>query len=245
LKGEFTMNKRRYLSATSISLMFSLCFVAAIKAQTNKDSENNLIRFWHNPQTARGTITEVVVGVDPKATVQSAEVIPSEGVSIAEIKALEQTDGDRSSQRRRWALKFSVTKEAQPGKRSVVLITSSGRSAPQPFEIPPHVPMLSDFTILPSESSPARLVFTISVFDEEADLGEVRRIRGSFTCGERFIFVATSPDKVVQKDPKNTLVYVTLDVSGAGVKGNVCELELTLTDKNDYEGRLKTTVELK
>ena len=49
--------------------------------------------------------------------------------------------------------------------------------------------------------------------------------------------------KIVQKDPKNTKVYVTLDIAGA--KGSVCELELTLADKEDHKGTLKTTVDLK
>jgi hypothetical protein len=194
-------------------------------------------------QLPRGEATEVRIRIDQKATVERADVTPPQGVAVSDIKALDQK-GQQGM--KRWALTFTVDKDAAPGKRSVVVVTSQGETAPQEIEIPQHVPRLSDLKVTKAQRDPMELQFTVRVSDPEKDFGPGAEMQSTLICGGSIIGSIGSAQDVVAAGEGVSLVTLSLSQAGQRVlRPVVCDLELKLSDENKNTGRLKTQVEFK
>jgi hypothetical protein len=193
-------------------------------------------------QLARGHVTEVGALIDEKAVLQSAEATPADGVSVGEIKVL---DDKRSDGMKRWSLVFTVDKQAEPGKRSVVLVTSGGRTAPQEVEIPPHVPEIGRFSVTKVQRKPLLVELSVSVSDAGNDLGDSPGLFYVLRCGGSFMG-SIAKAKAVRVGPGRSQVTVSIDQPDQAVlEPVVCDLEVTLSDEKGYDGRLQTTVDFK
>lgn len=218
------------------------CLKPAVLAAAEKGPE---IKFFYPKQVLRGEATEItVVGWDFKG-IQSVEVTPSEGVSVRAIK--EDTAvkwGARSKKmwpwskaERAWTLEMVVGLEAQPGDRSVVVVTPQGRLAPQTIRIPNHIPRITEVKVLSAKpagkDSEGAVEFEATVFDEAGDLGSEPHIMVAILCGReerhesltvvldqcpfcspprarsRWELAWRKVTKVTAKDSTNAVVYVS------------------------------------
>jgi hypothetical protein len=197
---------------------------------------------FHPEQLTRGHVNEVHALIDEKAVLQSAEVTPPEGVSVSGIRVL---NDKRSDGVKRWSLVFTVDKQAVPGKRSVVLVTSEGRTAPQEVEIPSHVPEIGRVVVSKARMKPLLVELSLSVSDAGNDLGESPSLFYTLRCG-RNVVGGTDHAKAVHVGPRTSRVTVLIDQPGSTVlEPSVCDLEITLSDAKGYNGTLKTQVEFK
>jgi len=223
--------------------MLGLCVggVLALAATGSPEGEVKMTLF-RPEQLARGHVNEVHALIDEKAVLQSAEVTPAEGVSVSGIRVL---DDKRSDGVKRWSLVFTVDKQAVPGKRSVVLITSEGRTAPQKVEIPPHVPEIGRVLVSKARMKPLLVELSLSVSDAGNDLGESPGLFYALQCGGSFIG-GIGHAKAVPTGPRTSRVTVSIDQPGSTVlEPSVCDLEITLSDAKGYDGTLKTQVAFK
>lgn len=194
-------------------------------------------------QLPRGEATDVRIRVDQKAIVQGAEVTPPDGVAVSGIKALDQK-GHQGM--KRWALTFTVAGDAAPGKRSVVILTSKGATAPQEIDVPAHVPRLSDFTVTKTARDPLTLEFTVRVTDPEKDFGPGADMHYMLGCGGSFIASMGTVQDVVSQGDGVSLVTISASQAGQRVlQPVVCDFDLELSDAKKNTGRLKTKVEFK
>ena len=235
---------KSYIWIGSFFLIVMLYLDTSSRPQTKTDGEVKITLFSPE-QAARDESTEVIVAIDPKVTIQSVEISPPEGVSVSTIKALELTSGDKEMKRKRWSLEFSVDKRAHPGKRSVVLLTSHGRSEPKIIDIPPHVPKLSDFRVISIELRPVKVQFTVSVFDESDDFDPSSSIIYNMSCGGSFFVGFLYAEKVNKKDARNSILHVTISDLNTSVKQSTCDFEIRVKDTKGYTGRLKSILEFK
>jgi hypothetical protein len=194
-------------------------------------------------QLARGHANEVTVRIEKKALLQAAEVTPGDGISVSEIKVLDEkaTDGTK-----RWSLVFTVDERAEPGKRSVVLVTSEGRTAARTVEIPPHVPELSGFSVSKTQRKPLLVDYSLSVFDVEDDLGDSPSLTYTLRCGGSILIGIGGGAKAVSTGPRTKRIEMSISQPGSEVlKPTICDLKVEISDTKGYTGRLKTTVEFK
>jgi len=195
------------------------------------------LRYFSPKQLIRGQQTSVTVRVPKKAIVTGAEVSPPEGVTVVNVKPLDQqpTDGMK-----RWTVTFEVDGAAAPGERFVALNTSLGATAAQEVLLPPHVPILSDFKVLRAEREPLGIDFSVVVTDAEGDLGDKPSIKISLWCGGYGLmstaWPTVSPEGLMQVSVGDPVTNVK--------EGAVCDLELTVPDEKGYEGRLATPVRI-
>ncbi len=167
---------------------------------------------------------------------------PADGVSVSGIKVL---DDKRSDGVKRWVLLFTVEKLAVPGKRSVVLVTSEGRTAPQEVEIPPHVPEIGRVLASKAQMKPLLVKLQLSVSDAANDLGESPGLFTMLRCGANVIG-GIGHAKAVPMGPRTSRVTFSIDQPNQEVlEPVVCDLEVTLSDTKGYDGTLKTQVEFK
>ena len=200
------------------------------------------ITLFRPSQLARGHVTEVHALIDEKAVLQSAEVTPGEGVSVDGIRDLNDR---RSDGVKKWALAFTVDKQAVPGKRSVVLVTSEGRTAPQEVQIPPHVPEIGRVLVSKAQMKPLLVDLSLSVSDAGNDLGKSPGLFYSLQCGGSVVG-GIGNGKAVATGPRTSRVAFTIDQPGSAVReSSVCDLEITLTDAKGYDGTVKTQVAFK
>jgi hypothetical protein len=230
--------------ALSIFLTVFLHTDTSGKPQTKKENGIRVTLFTPD-QAVLGESTEVTVSIDPKVTIQSVEITPPEGVSVSTIKALERTSGDKEMKIKRWSLEFLVDKQAQPGKRVVVLLTSHGRSEAKTLDIPPHVPQVSDFKLISVESRPVKVQFMVSVFDEAGDFDPNNSVSYSMQCGGSLLIGVLHAEKVDKKDAKNSVLHITISDSSTNANSSICDFVFTVKDANGYVGRLKSTLEFK
>jgi hypothetical protein len=129
---------------------------------------------------------------------------------------------------KRWSLVFTVDKQAVPGKRSVVLVTSEGRTAPQEVEIPPHVPEIGRVLVSKARMKPLLVELSLSVSDAGNDLGESPELFYALQCGGSFS-AGIGHAKAVSTGPRTSRVTVSIDQPGSTVlEPSVCDLDGTL-----------------
>lgn len=170
------------------------CMNLTVLAAAEKGPE---IKFFFPKQVLRGETTEITVqGWDLKG-IQSVEVTPSEGVSVGAIQEQKWMMFQRggkyrkpwpwSKELRGWTLELVVGQNAQPGERSVVVVTPEGRLAAQTIRIPNHIPRITEVKILSTKLSEKgsgdAVEFEAAVFDEAGDLGAESHMMVAILCG--------------------------------------------------------------
>ncbi|MBZ5535629.1 MAG: hypothetical protein LAO31_06705 [Acidobacteriia bacterium] len=176
--------------------------------------------------------------------VKSVEVSPAEGVSIKEVKESTVDPDDRRQQgegMKVWSVRIFAELKAQPGKRSIIVITPEGRSTPKIMYIPHHVPRISNLTVLSAESVDIRMKIRFSVFDPLGDINSPKSTLCTFhlRCGDRHAVGLQKPDKVVMTDANNGIIYATKSASSQVQKVSAsgkCILEVQLTHDDQGGG---------
>ena len=187
-----------------------------------------------------GRTTVINVAVPRGNEVESAEVSPPSGVTVAGITGKAASDQAIGW----WELTLDVAKDATPGDRSLVLVLRNARTAPVTISVPTHVPAISDLRITP-QSNQRGLELQLAAEDVAGDLGEAPYVWFYADCGGEPI-VGAVPGKVnarLVRVPFPDLRSAAPDSVPASAR---CSLQVRLTDMTGIESNtLKTTLELR
>jgi hypothetical protein len=110
---------------------------------------------------------------------QGAEISPAAGVTVANVANSKRSE--LSQNVAWWDVTVTVARDAAPGNRSLVLLTTAGRSTPTSLMIPDHVPAISDLRVVSATPSAADVQFAAA--DEKADIGDLPYVWFTIACG--------------------------------------------------------------
>jgi hypothetical protein len=189
-----------------------------------------------------GRTTVINVAVPRGNEVQSAEISPASGVTVARITgnagATDQAIGW-------WELTLDVAKDAAPGDRSLVLVLRNARTAPVTISVPTHIPAISDLRIAP-QSNQRGLELQLSADDAAGDLGESPYVWFYADCGGGEPIVGALPGKVNARIVRALFPDLRSTAPDSAPANASCSLQVRLTDKTGIESNtLKTTLELR
>ena len=218
-----------------LTLLECGCLTSTVGAAPGKAPQ---IEGFYPTQVLRGETTEITVRGKHFATIQSVEITPSEGVSVGEIKEKEKGKA--------WTLVMVVGQEAQPGERSVVVVTPQGRLAAQTIRIPNHIPRITEIKVLSTKRAGGAVEFEATVFDEAGDLGPNPHMVVTILCGGPVYLSGTTGDKVTAKDSTNSVVHVSVSGYGISLPRMACKMEAGIQDQNRNQSKqVSTPVEFK
>lgn len=226
---------RRWIGIGFCGLMLVLCITLRVGAQ---EAGSARISFFHPAQLPRGQTTRVTVDGNFDS-IQAVEITPAEGVSVQKIEPDAEYQGQK-----RWHIEFLVAKDAEPGERSVVIVTPQGPSQPKKVVLPPHVPVLSNFKALTVERTPITIVFSITIFDAEDDFDSLMFFN-SLKCGGSVAIGYSLVGDMKKLAHGKYALQATFSHQKSEALPGTCQFYLALDDKNHYEGRLTVPVEFK
>jgi len=182
--------------------------------------------------------------------VKAVEITPAEGVVVQEVREAAPAPDDRRQQEqgiRVWSIVLVTEPTAQPGERSVTVITVDGRSTPQPIRVVTHVPRISELKVLRAQSDGSQVQFMLSISNEAGDV-DLESVDGRayvFCSDGAFGLSLGAPDKVVKQDSKTSTIWITNGLPGTTVRGS-CTLSVYIKDKSGIQSTtLKTAVDFK
>lgn len=241
------MNDVKFLArnVSSICLLVHFAIVICVaQSKEAKEIDANLSNY--KPPVVQGQPNEI--RAISKTKVQAIEVTPSEGISVLEIKE-GSPDPNYGKERdlkpdvKVWIIKVSVDKTAQPGERSIVLVTPQGRSESKAIIVATHVPKISNFKVLSAQQSDSRIEIALSVDDEAKDFVEGSSISCQLYCGNSGLFISTFFTRNVPL--KDGVLQLSLSQPGSYTRG-ICDVVVSVQDKNHYESNsLMAKVEFK
>ena len=228
---------QRHRVCALVGVVFLLLPVLSVLAQGTQQIS---VETFYPRYAAAGRTTVINVAVPRSNEVQSAEISPSSGVTVAGITGKATSDQAIGW----WEVTLDVAKDATPGDRSLVLVVRNARTDPVTISVPTHIPAISDLRITP-QSNQRGLELQLSAEDVAGDLGEAPYVWFYADCGGEPI-VGALPGKV--NAPIVRALFPDLrsaDPENAPANAR-CSLQVRLTDKTGIESNtLKTTLELR
>jgi hypothetical protein len=215
-------------------------FLIAVVSVLGQGAQQISVETFYPRHAGAGRTTVINVAVPRGNEVESAEVSPPSGVTVAGITGKAASDQAIGW----WEVTLDVAKDATPGDRSLVLVLRNARTAPVTISVPTHVPAISDLRITP-QSNQRGLELQLAAEDVAGDLGEAPYVWFYADCGGEPI-VGAVPGKVnarIVRVPFPDLRSAAPDSVPASAR---CSLQVRLTDKTGIESNtLKTTLELR
>ncbi len=207
--------------------------VAQEKLPVNPNIE---IDTFYPTQNVCGKSKEIEIVGKGFSAISSIEIAPAEHIQVKEIKEVELSEWQKSQDMKAWTIVVFAEKDAQPGERSVVLVTPEGRSQPETLTIVPYVPEITDVKILSTESYNCEVEMVLSIFYEGKKLDSDFQVQTRINCGGYATFTTgRSPDNVSKKGEKEYAIHAkfTTGQPNSSCSGP-CVLTLWVKDKNDY-----------
>jgi hypothetical protein len=233
------MHRRRVCAV--VGVLPSLLFVVSVSGQGAQPPQVR-VETMYPRYAAPGRITVINVAVPSPDPVQSAEISPAAGVTVAGIKG----SGSGSEQNIGWwEVSLDVAKDAAPGDRSLVLVLRRGRTAPVTVSVPTHGPTISDLRIAPPQANQPAAELRLAAADTAGDLGDSPYLWFMADCGGEPI-VGALRGKVSAGVVRAALPDLRTAAGGGPPPAGKCDLQVRLTDSAGVESNtLKTTLELK
>jgi hypothetical protein len=198
------------------------------------------VETFYPRHAAAGRTTVISVAVPRGNEVQSAEISPPSGITIARVTGLAASDQAIGW----WEVTLDVAKDATPGDRSLVLVTRNARTAPVTITVPTHIPAISDLR-LASQSNQRGLELQLTAEDMAGDLGESPYVWFYADCGGEPI-VGALPGKVNARTVRALFPDLRSAASDNAPANARCSLQVRLSDQTGIESNtLKTTLELR
>jgi hypothetical protein len=185
-------------------------------------------------QLARGQATLISVAIANRDSIQTAEISPSAGVQISDIRRGKNFQGALT-----WSeLSIDVAADATPGDRTLTLVLPAGRTAPVTITIPSHVPSISDLRVVSAESNQSTLELQFAAADPSGDLGDSPYVWFMFSCGSE-ILPGVVHGKMAIQDKSSGVVRVSVPSPqgqrrSAAANGK-CELQVRVSDSGGIE----------
>src|SRR5215831_317049 len=98
-------------------------------------------------QLARGHETAVSVAIQSREMFRGAEVSPAAGVTVTRVETIKPAENSQGVAW--WRVTIQVANDAEPGARTLALLTANGRTNPASITIPTHVPAIADLSVQP------------------------------------------------------------------------------------------------
>ena len=230
---------QRHRVCALAGVVFFLLLVVSVLGQ---GAQQISVETFYPRHAGAGRTTVINVAVPRGNEVQSAEISPPSGVTVASITgnagATDQAIGW-------WELTLDVAKDATPGDRSLVLVLRNARTAPVTISVPTHIPAISNLRITP-QSNPRGFELQLSADDAGGDLGESPYVWFYADCGGGEPIVGALPGKVNARIVRALFPDLRSTVPDSAPANASCSLQVRLTDKTGIESNtLKTTLELR
>ena len=223
------------------SLAGVVFFLLPVVSVLGQGAQQISVETFYPRHAGAGRTTVINVAVPRGNEVQSAEISPPSGVTVASITGMAASDQAIGW----WELTLDVAKDATPGDRSLVLVMQNARTtAPVTISVSAHVPAISNLQLTP-QSNARGLELQLSADDAAGDLGESPYLWFYADCGAEPI-VGALPGKMNAR-----IVRVLFPDLRSAAPDNApanarCSLQVRLTDKTGIESNtLKTTLELR
>jgi hypothetical protein len=177
-------------------------------------ASGTIVKSVQPEQLPLGERTTVIIDAEHLDQILSAELVPSTGVSVADVKRLEKAKRGGS----RWSVAITVDRAAPTGDRRLVLVTPGGR-AEWVLRIPSHVPMISRMSILTLESNPIAVNILFLVTDSVGDLSpqESLRVRIGFESSGGVLWREQPPDDTTLLAAGRLRVRKAVEFKGEGL----------------------------
>jgi hypothetical protein len=190
------------------------------------------IEFAFPNQLVRGESTLVHVAIPSREMFSGAEVSPAAGVTVSSVASFKRPE--LSQNVAWWDVTINVAGDAAPGRRTLTLLTPTGRSTPTTIIIPAHVPRISGVSIRPVSGNQSAVNVQVAVTDPGNDIGDQPYVWFTIACGG---------------EPTVGVVRGVRTASG-GVSASIprpapapCDLELRASDAQKIDSNtLKTRV---
>jgi hypothetical protein len=228
---------QRYRGCALVGVVFLLLSVVSVLGQ---GAQQISVETFYPRHAGVGRTTVINVAVPRGNEVESAEVSPPSGITVAGITGKAASDQAIGW----WEVTLDVAKDATPGDRSLVLVLRNARTEPVTISVPTHIPAISDLRITPP-SNQRGLELQLAAEDVAGDLGEAPYVWFYADCGGEPI-VGALPGKVNARIVR-ALFPDLRSAAPDSVPANArCSLQVRLTDKTGIESNtLKTTLELR
>ena len=189
------------------------------------------VETFYPRHAAPGQTTVISVAIPSPETVQSAEVSPPAGLTVAGIKGIHSGSEQNIGW---WEVTLNVARDAAPGERALVLVLPRARTAPAMIAIATHAPAISNLRITPPASNQPTADLQLAVTDTGGDLGESPYVWFRADCGNEEPIVGALRSKV------NAGVVRAALPKPPGK----CDVQVRITDSTGIESNtLKTAVE--
>jgi hypothetical protein len=174
-------------------------------------------------QAPPGQTTLVTLVVTSRASVQRAEITPSDGVTVVDVRGRGGVQGNTS-----WVeVRLQVAKDAAPGPRTLVLDLPAGRTAPVTFTIPTHAPAIANLRAVPGASAGVDIQLTAT--DLSADFGELPHVWFVIGCnGEPLRGVVRGRADA----PTEQSAFIRATLPRPSAAGGACDVTVRVTDAN-------------
>ena len=171
-----------------------------------------------------GQATVISVAVPSRDPIQSAEISPSQGVTVSAIRAGAPIQGAL-----RWSeVTIDVAKDAASGDRTLVLVLPMGRTLPVSLVIPNRVPRISELK-MNAASNPSTVDVQFAFAD--AELGESPYVWFTTGCGGDPL-VGVVRGKVTAKDRTSGVVRAVIPKPATA---GACDTQVRVTDAAGIE----------
>jgi hypothetical protein len=229
------MQRRRVCALAGV--VFCLLPVGSVLGQ---DAQQISVETLYPRYAGAGRTTVISVAVPRGNEVQSAEVSPPSGITIAGITGKAASDQAIGW----WEVTLVVAKDAAPGDRSLILVLRNARTAPVTISVPTHIPAISDLRITPQPNQRG-LELQLAAEDVAGDLGESPYVWFYADCGGEPI-VGALPAKVNARIVSALFPDLRSAAPDNAPANARCSLQVRLTDKTGIESNtVKTTLTLR
>ena len=217
-----------------------LVFLLPVVSVLGQGAQQISVETFYPRHAGAGRTTVVNVAVPRGNEVQSAEVSPPSGVTVAGITGKAASDQAIGW----WEVTLDVAKDATPGDRSLVLVLRNARTAPVTISVPTHIPAISDLRITP-QSNQRGLELQLAAEDVAGDLGDAPYVWFYADCGGEPI-VGALPGKMNARIVRARFPDLRSAAPDSVPANARCSLQVRLTDKTGIESNtLTTTLELR
>jgi len=228
---------QRYRVCALAGVVFSLLPVGSVLGQR---AQQISVETLYPRYAGAGRTTVINVAVPRGNEVQSAEISPPSGITIAGITGKAASDQAIGW----WEVTLEVAKDATPGDRSLVLVLQNARTAPVTISVPTHIPAISDLRITPQPNQRG-LELQLAAEDVAGDLGDSPYVWFYADCGGEPI-VGALPAKVNARIVRALFPDLRSAAPDNAPANASCSLQVRLTDKAGIESNtVKTTLALR
>lgn len=191
-------------------------------------------------QLPRGQTTGVNVAIQSREMFTGAAISPASGMTVARVENTKPAENSQGVAW--WRVTIQVANDAEPGPRSLTLLTAAARTTPVTIVVPPHVPAIANLMAQPRAQS-IDVQFTMA--DASSDIGDKPYVWFSVDCGADPI-VGVVRGRAAAGIVRASLPRgsgADLSRSGADPSGPrlSCTLQLRASDTNGIDSNSLTT----